>query len=336
MVGWRVAVLGAGDMAGHHLKAWQELGHEVVSVTDVDAKRARELAGNARVERVYSDYREAVSQEEVDVVSVCLPLALHAPATIAAAGHGKHVFCEKPLARTMAEAKRMEAAVTDAGVHFGIGFQRNLAEGVGLLRRAVADGRFGHPVVYSSDLLQEVRPKPGMHEQLGNGGPLTDAGCHYYLLWQTVFRSKPKTVYAQGRIAATERPELAHIGPLAIDTAVVTIEYESGDIGTLTVSWGLPAGFKLPGRSDRIIGPKAGAEGSTETGLTFYDGDSVSKVPIADKDLWVVELTMFADKLKGEGARPAGFVEGKQMVAVTEAIHRSIDLGQPQHVCYDG
>lgn len=331
----RVAVLGAGDMASHHLGAWQELGHEVVSVTDVDEQRARQLARSAGVAHTWSDYRDAVSDAGVDVVSVCLPLALHAPATIAAAQHGKHVFCEKPLARSMAEADAMEEAVRDARVHFGIGFQRNLAEGVDVLRQSIAKGRFGHPVLYSSDLLQEVRPKAGMHEQLGNGGPLTDAGCHYYLLWQTVFRSRPKTVHAQGRIAALERPELAEIGPLAIDTAVVTIEYESGDIGTLTASWGLPAGTKLRSRPDRVLGPKAGAEGSTQTGLTFYEGDGSSEVSFEDKDLWVTEIARFVDKLEGGAARPAGFVEGRQMVAVTEAIHRSIDTGQPQLVIYD-
>lgn len=334
MAGLRVAVLGAGDMAGHHLRAWQALGHEVVSVTDLDAPRAQELARREGVQRVYRDYRDAVAEEGVDVVSVCLPLALHAPATIAAARHGKHVFCEKPLARNMTEADRMEAAVSDAGVRFGIGFQRNLAEGVGMLRRGVAEGRFGHPVLYSSDLLQQVRPKPGMHERSGNGGPLTDAGCHYYLLWQTVFRSKPKTVHAQGRIAATERPELAHVGALAIDTAVVSIDYESGDIGTLTVSWGLPAGFKMRSRPERIIGPRGGAEGSTETGLTFYDGEGVSEVPIKDRDLWEVELEIFAEKLRGGSTRPAGFVEGRQMIAVTEAVHRSIDTGQPEQVSW--
>ncbi len=76
----------------------------------------------------------------------------------------------------------MEAAVNAAGVQFGLGFQRNLAEGVGLLRQWAAEGKFGRPMVFNSDLLQEVRPKWAMHNRNGNNGPLMDTGCHSYML----------------------------------------------------------------------------------------------------------------------------------------------------------
>ena len=331
----KVAVLGAGDMGARHVRAWCALGHRVVSVTDVDATRARALAEQHGVPRVFDDYRGAVADPEPDIVSICLPLALHAPATILAADHGKHVITEKPLCRTLAEADAMETAVRRAGVQFGLGLQCNLAEGVGLLRRWAAEGRFGRPMLFSSDLLQEVRPKRIMHDRAGNNGPLTDAGCHYYMLWQTVFRSKPRMVYAQGRILATERPELGHIGQLAIDTAVVTVEYESGDLGTLTVSWGLPAGFQLRGRPDRILGPRGGAEGAVNGRLTVYAGDRVELVELEPRDLHEVQLELFAAAVCGGAPPPSGFPEGRQMLAVTEAIFRSIETGQPAPVAYD-
>ncbi|HVX47169.1 MAG TPA: Gfo/Idh/MocA family oxidoreductase, partial [Mycobacteriales bacterium] len=313
MGGLRVAVLGAGDMAGHHVQAWQDLGHEVASVTDMDTERAGALAERHAVPRTFADYRDAVVDPQIDAVSICLPLALHAPATILAAAHGKHVMCEKPLSRSVAEAREMEAAVRAAGVHFAVGFQRNLAEGVGILRDLAAAGRFGRPMVFSSDLLQEVRPKAGMHDREGNNGPLTDAGCHYYLLWQTVFRSKPKRVYAQGRIAATGRPELSGVRQLAVDTAVVTAEFESGDIGTFTVSWGLAAGFRMTSRPDRIIGPDGGAEGAVNSQLTVYSGDRTEEIDIETKDLWIVEIEQFAAAVQNGGRPPAGFREGRQM-----------------------
>jgi predicted dehydrogenase len=329
-----VAILGAGDMAGRHARAWSILGHRVVSVTDIDTARANDLAEQYG-SRVYCDYREAVADPEPEVVSVCLPLALHAPATIAAAGSGKHVLTEKPLCRSVREADAMELAVRNAGVHFALGLQRNLAEGVGLLRTWAAEGRFGRPMVFSSDLLQEVRPKRIMHDREGNKGPLTDAGCHYYMLWQTVFRSKPKIAYAQGRVLATDRPEVRHINQLAIDTAVVTVEFESGDIGTFTVSWGLPAGFRLKGRMDRILGPRGAAEGAVNAGLTLYEGDRVEDVKIQTRDLHEVELALFAETVRGGAPFPTGFREGRQMLAVTEAILRSIDSGQPVPVSYE-
>ena len=325
----KVAVLGAGDMGGRHVNAWAELGHEVVSITDMDQERARELAARFSVARVCGDYRQALADPEPDVVSICLPLALHAPAVVLAAEQGKHVFTEKPLCRTFAEAEEMESAIRKAGVRFGVGFQRNLAEGVGLLRDWAAEGRFGRPMLFSSDLLQEVRPKRAMHDRNGNNGPLTDAGCHYYMLWQTVFRSRPKVVHAQGRIIAGGRPEIAHMTQLTVDTAVVVIEYESGDVGTFTASWGLAAGSHLRGRPDRIIGPRGGAEGETNSCLTRFEEDRVEEVPIERRDLHKVELGLFAGWIQGGPPYPYGIAEGRQILAVTQAIFDAIDSGQP-------
>jgi myo-inositol 2-dehydrogenase / D-chiro-inositol 1-dehydrogenase len=306
-----------------------------VSITDIDTSRAEEISEQYGIGRVCRDYREAVADPIPQVVSICLPLALHAPATIAAANAGKHVITEKPLCRTFAEADAMQDAVQRNGVHFALGLQRNLAEGVGLLRTWAAEGRFGRPMVFSSDLLQELRPKRMMHDRHGNNGPLVDAGIHYYMLWQTVFRSKPKRVYARGRILASGRAEIAHFDQLAIDTAVVTVEFESGDLGTFTVSWGLPAGFKLHGRPDRLIGPRGGAEGAVNGRLLLYEADRVEQVDIVPRDLHQAEMELFAASIVGEAAFPSGFREGRQMLALTQAILRSIDSGQPVAVEYD-
>ncbi len=255
--------------------------------------------------------------------------------TICAARHGKHILCEKPLARTFREVAAVEAAVNAAGVQFGLGLQRNLAEGVGLLRRCAAEGKFGRPMVFNSDLLQEVRPKRAMHDRNGINGPLADAGCHYYMLWQTVFRSRPKAIFAQGRVIASDRPEIAHFDQLAIDTAVVTVEYESGDVATMTVSWGLAENYKMRGRSDRVFGPAGGAEGEVNSEMTLYVGDSVETVAIDGRNLHQVEFELFCEALERGGSPPHGFEAGKQMLAITLAIHESIATGKVVPVSYD-
>ncbi|MFZ0216834.1 MAG: Gfo/Idh/MocA family oxidoreductase [Candidatus Dormiibacterota bacterium] len=331
----RVAVLGAGDMGGKHVDAWQSLGHQVTVLADIDRERAATLAERHGVPRTVADYRAAIAAPDVDVVVVSLPLRFHALATIFAAQQGKHVLCEKPLCRTPDEAEAMEAAVLGAGVHFGVGFQRNLMAGVGLLRTWAAEGRFGRPLLFSSDLLQTVRPKIAMHDRYGNGGPLTDTACHYYLLWQSVFRSKPTRVYAQGRVLAIERPEVAAFTQLAVDTAVVTVEYQSGDIGTFTVSWGLAEGFPLAGRPDRLLGPKGGAEGGMGTGFDVYDGDRKTRVDIDRQDMHRVEAGLFADAVRGGPPFPYGFREGVEMLTMTRAVYESIDTGAPVPVRYD-
>ena len=332
---YNVAVLGAGDMGGHHVRGWQAAGHRVLSVTDVDTERAVELAEKHGVEQVLSDIDVAISDPDVDIVSICLPLAFHAPVTIAAARNGKHVLCEKPLAPSIADATAMEAAVREAGVCFALGMQRNWAGGVEILRQRAAEGVFGRPMVFNSDLLQEVRPKIAMHDRNGNNGPLTDACCHYYLLWQTVFRSRPTTVYAQGRIIATERPEILPHRALALDTAVVTMAFESGDIGTMTVSWGLPKSFAMPGRADRIIGPKGGAEGEVRSQLTIYSGGDTEIVTIPEQDLHAVEFIDFVEAIESKRRARHEFAVGRELIQITRAIEDSIATGQPVRVPHD-
>lgn len=328
----RLAVLGAGDMGAQHAAAWHALGHRLVVVADADAERAARLACEHGFERMTVDYREAATAADVDVVVIALPRHLHAPATILAAEHEKHVLTEKPLCRSFAEADAMEAAVRRAGTVFGVGFQRNLAEGVSLLRGWAAAGRFGHPLVFSSDLLQTVRPKPGMMDRDGNGGPLVDAGCHYYLLWETVFRSRAQNVFARGGILANQQPETIGVRRLPVDTAAVTVEYESGDLAAFTVSWGLRTGLGLRGRPDRLIGPLGGAEGAVNGGLEVWDGPEPCRVEIEPRDLHRVEAELFAAAVHGGPPFPTGFREGREVLAVTEAVFRSLQTGRPAQV----
>jgi len=332
---YKVAVIGAGDMGERHVEGWTLAGHDVVAIADVDRARAGELARQYDVPIVRENYRALLDDTEAEIVSVCTPLALHAPITIAAAERGKHVFCEKPLARSFAEVRAMEEAVTKAGVQFGIGFQRNLAEWVGVLTQWAQEGRFGRPMVFHSEALAEVRPKRVMHARNGNNGPIMDTGCHFFLLWQTVFQSRPQSVSAQGRILARDRPEIAHIAELAIDTAVITVAYESGDIATLTVSWGLAAHSRMRPRPDRVFGPSGGAEKSPD-GLTRYLGDQVEQVPIPAENLHQKELSLFAEAVTAGKAPPYSFRAGKEMLALTMAIFRSIETGAVVPVSYDG
>lgn len=331
---FKTAVIGAGAMGLKHIEAWQGAGHEVAGLADVDRPRAEEVARRYGIPTTHADYRELLATTEAEIVSVCTPLALHAPVTIAAAERGKHVFCEKPLARSFDEADAMEAAVAAAGVRFGIGFQRNLSVATETLVGLAREGRFGHPLLFSSDVMNEVRPKRLMHDRQGNNGPLVDTGCHFYLLWQTVFGSRPKCVYAQGRILAQGRPELASIAELAIDTAVVTVEYESGDLATLTASWGLAAGTKMRGRPDRLVGPRATAERSPE-GWRLWEGERVEVVPVPDEDLLRKELALFAGAVEAGEEPPYGLRAGREMLALTLAILRSIETGTVVPVAAD-
>ena len=329
---FNIAVIGAGAMGRNHVEAWQQAGHEVVSVTDLDQALAREITERFGVEKVFGDYQEAVADPSVDIVSICLPVPLHAPVTIRAAECGKHVFCEKPLARSFEEVAAMEAAVQKAGVTFGIGFQRSLANSLKELMRLAEEDAFGHPKVITSYGLAEVRPKRIMHDANGNMGPVVENCCHYFMMWKKMFKSRPKTVYAMGGILAKDRPEIAHFEKLAVDTAVISVVYESGDMAEMVISWGMAKGFKLRGRPDRLFGPKGGAEGAftqPTDKLTVYLGDGVEEVPIdKEQHLQVEQFKLFTEALTAGKPAPIGFQDGKEMLTISLAALESIETGR--------
>ena len=121
----------------------------------------------------------------------------------------------------------------------------------------------------------------------------------------------------------------------ALDTGVVTMAFESGDIGTMTVSWGLPKHFAMAGRADRIIGPKGGAEGEVRSELTIYDGSETETVTIPDENLHATEFADFIAAIERGGRPRHEFAVGRELIQITRAIEDSIATGQPVRVPHD-
>ena len=116
----RIALIGCGWAGERHARAYAQHGATLAWAIDANRARAEALvaalgaAGAAT--RVGTDFRAALADPDVDAVDICLPHDLHAPVTIAAAGFGKHILVEKPLAATLDEADAMIAAADRAGV----------------------------------------------------------------------------------------------------------------------------------------------------------------------------------------------------------------------------
>ena len=105
----RVGVIGAGGIArGAHLPGYAKIPDEatVVAISDIDEPRAQLVADEFGIPKVYTDYNEMVTQEDLDLVSVCTPPFLHCAASVAALNAGVNVICEKPMAMNAAEGKR--------------------------------------------------------------------------------------------------------------------------------------------------------------------------------------------------------------------------------------
>jgi UDP-N-acetylglucosamine 3-dehydrogenase len=117
----RVGLVGAGFMGGVHLSAYTGIPEvEVVGVADARAEAA--IAGAEMVgARPYASYEELVAAEDVEVIDVCLPTAFHRDLAVRAAGEGRHVILEKPIARTMEDAQQILEAFSGDGPRLFVG-----------------------------------------------------------------------------------------------------------------------------------------------------------------------------------------------------------------------
>lgn len=180
----RIAVVGSGYGAKVALPAYQELEEfEPVAVWSRRPERAREMADQAGLEVGTSDFEELLAVPGLEAVHVATPVVTHLSFATAAAQRGLHVLCEKPLGDTLVEARRIVAAIRDAGVVGVVGYELRLKETrQRLIERARAV--LGHPRMVSVSLVQSdhadpySRPYTWVHDATMGGGRLQGYGVH--------------------------------------------------------------------------------------------------------------------------------------------------------------
>ncbi|MCD7805867.1 MAG: Gfo/Idh/MocA family oxidoreductase [Lachnospiraceae bacterium] len=180
----RVGVVGCGGIANQkHLPAMKHVGKfELVAVCDLieeRAQKAKEEFGTPDT-RVYADYQELL-KEDVELVYVLTPNNAHAPVSIAALEAGKHVICEKPMAKTYAEAKAMLEAAKRSHRILTIGYQNRYRADSRYLKRACENGELGE-IYYAKAHAVRRRAVPTwgvfLDAEKQGGGPLIDIGTH--------------------------------------------------------------------------------------------------------------------------------------------------------------
>lgn len=237
----RVGIVGFGGIGHLHGSIYQNLPHcELVAATDPDpAKRAAEtgdinLGIPARVDlsriHAYADFETMVAAEKLDYVDIALPTDLHAEYTVRALEAGLHVFCEKPMARSVAEAERMLAAAHRAGRKLMIGQCLRFWPCYEVLIDAVRGGVFGPLRMLSMNRISVISRKPWMFDGRRSGGALFDMHLHD-VDFANCLLGKPAAVTAT---ACTR-----HTG--AFDNVHAIYRYGAGITVAAQASWGATA-----------------------------------------------------------------------------------------------
>ena len=179
----RVGVIGLGYAGETHLKSYRAVGGvEPVALAGLEPERLKQLASAYAVPDVHDQWEDLVAREDLDAISVCAPNYLHAPIALAALSSGKHVLCEKPLARTRAEAAAMVAAAVENDRVLHTAFNHRERGDVAALKRYAEEGSLGR--IYHAKASWMRRwgiPSAGTwftSKEMAGGGPLIDLGVH--------------------------------------------------------------------------------------------------------------------------------------------------------------
>jgi UDP-N-acetyl-2-amino-2-deoxyglucuronate dehydrogenase len=161
---YRVGIIGTGGIARTHTRGYQSLDSaEVVAGADVSQTALDKFSAELGVPGKYTDYREMLKKEDLDIVSVCTWAGMHSEATVAAAQAGvKAILCEKPMAVSLGGADAMLQACEQSGTKLAIGHHHRFNAANTEARRLIAAGAIGQPTLIHSR----------------SGGGLTNNGTH--------------------------------------------------------------------------------------------------------------------------------------------------------------
>ena len=179
----KVAVIGAGAIGLDHIQGFQSHKQsEVVCICDTSDKRAKAAAKQFGVACTCGDYADAIACKDVDIVSIALPNFLHKPVALAAFKAGKHVFCDKPMAMSVAEARSMIAASKKARKTFMVGQNMRFMPDAQRVKAAVSRGDIGD-IYHARAMLLRRAGIPALgtwftQKKYSGGGPLIDIGVH--------------------------------------------------------------------------------------------------------------------------------------------------------------
>jgi myo-inositol 2-dehydrogenase/D-chiro-inositol 1-dehydrogenase len=228
----RAGIIGAGWIARRHVAAIDAAADvDLIAACDTDLERAEAIAG-PRGARAYARWEEMLEREQLDLVWVCTPPLHHRGPVVAALAAGVHVYLEKPIARTMADAEAIVAAANAApGMVCAVGYQWHATELLDDVRRAVAGQRVGMLVGRN---FGPVNGRPWFVDRAQGGGQLLERGSHHIDLQRSIAGeiAAVQTMAGSVRLAQAEGPRGN------IDDAITLVfHFSSGALGCVHSAW---------------------------------------------------------------------------------------------------
>ncbi len=224
----KVGVIGLGRMGQLYARtlATQVTGVQLYAVAEFADQLRATTANEFAVPHVYADVQDLLALPELDAVVIATPTSIHPELVIAAARAGKAIFCEKPLALTLAETHAALDAVAQAHVPLQVGFMRRFDTGYQKAKALIDEGHIGRPVTFKSIGRDPFCPRREYADPVMSGGLIIDMAIHDFDLARWLMGSEVERVSAEGTLLVCK--DLESVGDIDNADAGGTVDPRRG------------------------------------------------------------------------------------------------------------
>lgn len=329
----QIGLIGAGRIAQAHAAtvAYRIPNATLAAVTDPIASAVESIAAKFNIPTIAPNYQAILDDPKIDAVLICSITATHAEIMKAAARAGKHIFCEKPIALTLAATDEALAVVNSTDVKLQLGFNRRFDANYARVRKAIASGEIGTPQIMHI-ISRDPAPPPITYVK-GSGGIFLDMTIHDWDMARFLSGSEIEEVYVQGGV--TVDPAIGEAGD--IDTHVTLLRFANGVIGTIDNCRQAVYGYD---QRVEVLGTK----GAIQTENNYPNSSVISGATAIQRDLplnffmerymdsYANEIAAFVDAVVNDKPTPVSGHDGRQALAVGLAALKSYNEGRPVKV----
>ncbi len=324
-----IGLIGAGRIGRVHVANLTRLpAARLQVVADVNEAAAQACATQYGIPQATGDYEAVLADPAIGAVVICSSTDTHARIIAEAAAAGKHIFCEKPIALDLAAIDRALAAVDRAGVKLQIGFNRRFDANYRRVRQAITGGEIG-ALRLLHIISRDPTPPPIEYIRV-SGGMFMDMTIHDFDMVRFLTGSEVEEVYTMA--AVTVDPAIGAAGD--VDTAVITLRFANGVIGTIDNSRQAAYGY-----DQRVEALGSGGAISTANNYpntaTISDGTSIHRdLPLnffmeRYTDSFLAEIQAFVAAVQQDTPVPVTGNDGRTPVLLAMAALQSHREGRP-------
>ncbi len=325
-----VGLIGAGRIGRLHAEhlAFRIPEANLVAVSDIILTTAQKCGAEFGIPTAAQDHRVIMENPDIEAVIICSSTDTHSRMIEEAAGAGKHIFCEKPIDFNLARIDRALAAVEKAGVKLQIGFNRRFDPNFRRVRELVAAGKIGEPHILR---ITSRDPAPPPIEYIKvSGGIFLDMTIHDFDMARYLISSEVEEVYVAAGVMVD--PAIGEAGD--VDTAIITLRFENGVIGTIDNSrravYGYDQRVEVFGSGGMVT-----VSNKTPDSAVVNDGQGVhGPLPLyffieRYVDSYIAEMKAFIECVQQDRTPPVTGVDGRIPVVMGYAARKSYEENRP-------